>query len=254
MMNCAEIIKSLGLNCKILPASDGKPIHCISTPFDYFDGDGIHLYAEELGDLVRFFDAGDTLFHVVGSGIKFRDKRSIKPIKKLVEDAGAMLSDDGEISALSPTGDSREGFKKTLAAILNVAAWEAENSGISTDVTSLTSEVEIYLREWKPEHEFLYEQPLAGISGRSHFFSFLVDGELIDVVSSAPQSTASEIRKLADIRGIPSQANTHIRVIIDDRGNPERAREEAMILSRFADTWLLTALQDTIAQKGLVQH
>ena len=137
---------------------------------------------------------------------------------------------------------------------MNVAAWEAENAGISTDVTSLTSEVEIYLREWKPKHEVLLEQPLTGISGRSHSFSFLIDGELIDVVSSAPQSTASEIRKLADIRGIPSQANTHIRVIIDDRDNPERAREEAMILSRFADVWPLTSLQDTVANKGSLQH
>lgn len=254
MMNCAEIIKSLGLNCKILPASDGKPIHCISTPFDYFDGDGIHLYAEELGDLVRFFDAGDTLFHVVGSSIKFKDKRSIKPIKKLVEDAGAMLSDDGEISMLAPTKDSREGFKKTLAAILNVAAWEAENAGISTDVTSLTSEVEIYLREWKPRHEVLLEQPLTGISGRPHSFSFLIDGELIDVVSSLPQATAAEIRKLADIRGIPSQADTRIRIIIDDRNNAERAHEEALILSRFADVLPFTALKNAIAQQALTKH
>lgn len=253
-MNCTEIIKSLGLDCIILPSSDGKPIHCISTPFDYFDGDGIHLYAEELGGLVRFFDAGDTLFHVAGSGIKFRDKRSIKPIQKLVEEAGAQLSEGGEISTLATSEDSREGFRKTLTAILNIAGWEAENAGVSTDVTSLASEVEIYLREWKPDHEFLYDQPLAGISGRSHSFSFLIDGELIDVVSSAPQSTASEIRKLADIRGIPSQADTPIRVIIDDRSNSERARQEALILSRFADTWLLTALQNKIAQKGLVQH
>lgn len=253
-MNCTELIESLGLNCKILPSSDGKPIHCISTPFDYFDGDGIHLYAEELDGFVRFFDAGDSLFHVVGSGIKFRDKRSIKPIKKLVEDSGAQLSDEGEISTLAPIKDSKEGFKKVLTAILNVAGWEAENAGISTDVTSLASEVEIYLREWKPGHEFLYEQPLEGISGRPHLFSFLIDGELVDVVSSAPQSTASEIRKLADIRGIPSQAETRIRVIIDDRSNSKRAHEEALILSRFADVWLLTSLQDTIAQKVTVKH
>ena len=58
----------------------------------------------------------------------------------------------------------------------------------------------------------------------------------------------------ADIRGIPSQTDTRIRVIIDDRSNSERARQEALILSRFADTWLLTALQDTIARHGLVQH
>jgi len=253
-MNCTELLKSLGLNCKTLPSSDGKPIHCISTPFEYFDGDGIHLYAEELGGLMRFFDAGDTLFHVAGSGIKFRDKRSIRPIQKLVEEAGAQLSEGGEISTLVTSKDSRDGFRKTLIAILNIVGWEAENSGISIDVTSLASEVEIYLREWKPNHEFLYDQPLAGISGRAHSFSFLVDGELIDVVSSAPQSTASEIRKLADVRGIPSQADTPIRVVIDDRNNSERARQEALILSRFADTWLLSALQDTIARKGLAQH
>ena len=120
-MNCTEIIKSLGLDCIILPSSDGKPIHCISTPFDYFDGDGIHLYAEELGGRVRFFDAGDTLFHVAGSGIKFRDKRSLKPIQKLVEEAGAQLSEGGEISTLATSEDSREGFRKTLTAILNIA-------------------------------------------------------------------------------------------------------------------------------------
>lgn len=253
-MNCTELLKSLGLSCKILPSFDGKPIHCISTPFEYFDGDGIHLYAEELGGFMRFFDAGDTLFHVAGSGIKFRDKRSIKPIQKLVEEAGAQLSEDGEISALATSKDSKEGFRKALTAILNIAGWEAENTGISTDVTSLVNEVEIYLREWKSGYELLRDQPLAGISGRAHSFSFLIDGELIDVVSSAPQSTSSEIRKLADIRGIPSQVDTPIRVIIDDRSNSERARQEALIISRFADTWLLTSLQDTIAQMGLVQH
>ncbi|TAK90244.1 MAG: DUF1828 domain-containing protein [Burkholderiaceae bacterium] len=253
-MNCTEFLETLGLSCKILPSFDGKPIHCISTPFEYFDGDGIHLYAEELGGLMRFFDAGDTLFHVSGSGIKLRDKRAIKPIQKLVEEAGAQISDEGEISILSPLQDGREGFRKALTAILNIAGWEAENAGISNDVTSLASEVEIYLREWKAGYEFLYEQPLAGISGRSHSFSFLVDGELIDVVSSAPQSTASEVRKLADIRGIPSQSDTPIRVIIDDRSNPERARQEALILSRFADIWPLTSLQATVEKMGSAQH
>lgn len=242
-MSCAELFQSIGLKCKTLPAVDGKPVHCISTPFKYFDGDGIHVYAEDLGGLMRFFDAGDTLFHVYGSGIRFKDKRSMKPLQKLVQEAGAEMSDDGEISALASVSNSQDGFRKTITAILNVAAWEADNAGIASDATSLVSEVEIYLREWKPGHQFLFDQPLSGISGRTHTFSFLVDGELIDVVSSSPQSTASEVRKLADIRGIPSQSEARIRVVIDDRSNPERAQQEAMILSRFADVWPLTALQ-----------
>lgn len=245
-MSCVELFKSIGMECKILPAADGAQIHCVSTPFRYSDGDTIHLYAEELGSLVRFFDSGDTLFHVSGSGIKFKDKRGLKPLQKIVEDIGAQLSDGGEISMLAAKGDASEGFRKALTAMLGVAGWEAENAGIATDSTTLAGEVEIYLREWKPGLEFLHDQPLSGISGRDHTFSFLVDGELIDVVSSFPQSTAAEVRKLADVRGIPSQTDTPIRIVIDDRLNPKRARQEAMIISRFADVWLLTALQETV--------
>jgi hypothetical protein len=248
-MSCAELFKSIGMKCRTLPSAEGKPIHCISTPFQYFDGDAIHLYAEELGSLTRFFDSGDTLFHVSGSGIKFKDKRSLKPIQRLVEEVGAQLSEDGEISALAPTKDGRDGFRKLITAVLNVAGWEAENAGIAADATTLAGEVEIYLREWKPGHALLYEQPLSGISGRSHTFAFLVDGELIDVVSSIPQSTAAVVRKLADVRGIPSQGDTPIRIIIDDRINPKRAEQEAMILSRFADVWPLTALRDKVIKQ-----
>ena len=133
-----------------------------------------------------------------------------------------------------------------MAAVLSIASWEADNIGMSTDATTLTSEVEIYLRAWKPHHNILLDQPQTGISGRSHEFSFLVDGELIDVVSSMPQATAAEVRKLADVRGIPSQTETPIRIILDDRPNLARAKQEAMILSRFADVMFLTALQDKI--------
>lgn len=245
-MSCSELFRSIGMTCKTLPAVDGTPIHCISTSFQYFDGDSVHLFAEEMGDMVRFFDSGDTLFHVLGSGINFKDKRGLKPLQKIVEDAGAILSDDGEISALATKSDARDGFRKAMSAVLGVVGWEAENAGISTDATTLASEVEVYLREWKPAREILYEQPLSGISGRDHTFAFLLDGELIDVVSSAPQSTAAEVRKLADVRGIPSQSETAIRVIIDDRVSPKRAQQEAMILSRFADVWLLSSLQETV--------
>jgi hypothetical protein len=234
------------MTCRTLPTVDGAPVHCISTPFQYFDGDAVHLFAEEMGELVRFFDSGDTLFHASGSSINFKDKRGMKPLQRIVGDAGATLSDDGEISALAPKTDARNGFRKVMSAVLGIVSWEAENAGISTDATNLASEVEVYLREWKPKRDFLYEQPLSGISGRDHTFAFLLDGELIDVVSSSPQSTAAEVRKLADVRGIPSQSDTQIRVIIDDRVSPKRAQQEAMILSRFADVWLLSALQETV--------
>lgn len=252
-MNCNELFNSIGFRCRTLPAVDDKPIHCITTPFQYFDGDGVHLYAENLGRFMRFFDSGDTMFHLYGSGIKFRNKRSIKPLQKLVAAAGAEMSDDGEISALVPLEDGQDGFKRAMAAILSIAQWESDNVGFSTDIVSLAAEVEIYLREWKFGHEVLVDQPLSGISGRPHKFAFMIDDELIDVVSSSPQATAAEVRKLADVRGIRSQSEVPILVVIDDRPNLERAKQEAMILSRFADVMLLTALREKVSA-GVPQH
>lgn len=253
-MSCSDLLKSFGFNCKDMPDSNGNLIHCINTPFQFFDGDGIYLYAEKTGDIIRFFDAGDTVFHMAGSGIHFKDKRSIKTIEKLVLEAGASLSISGEISSISPVDDAKSGFSQALSAILSVAEWESENVGYSNDVTTLAAEVEMYLRQLKPNAEIIYDQTLLGVSGRENAFNFLIDGELIDVVSSSPQSTASEVRKLADVRGISSNDKLSIKVIIDDRRDAKRAHQEALIISRFADAMLLSNLQSKISGSISILH
>lgn len=253
-MSCSELLKSFGFDCKDIPDINGTVIHCIHTPFKFFDGDGISLFAEKIGDTIRFFDSGDTIFHIAGSGIHFKDKRSIKPIEKLVHDSGASLSDSGEISCVSSIANAKDGFGQTLSAILSVSDWEMENVGYSSDVTTLAAEVEMYLRQLKPNSEIIYDQTLLGVSGRNSTFNFLVDGEFIDVVSSSPQSTASEVRKLADIRGISSNDDLIIKVIIDDRQNAKRANQEALIISRFADAVLLSSLQAKLNQPANIVH
>jgi hypothetical protein len=246
-MDCTKLFESMGFRCRHLAQPSGEIVHCISTPFEYFDGDGIHVFAEEVGKTIRIFDAGDAMFHIAGSGIRFRDNRSIAPLRKLARDAGAELSDDGEISALAAHSNAQVAFRSVVTAILGIAGWEAENAGMTSDTTALATEVEMYLRQWKPGKDLLRDQPMTGISGRTHDFHFLLDGELIDVVSSRPQSTAAEVRKLADVRGIVANADVYIRVVIDDRSNEERAKQEALILSRFADVWLLSSLQASVA-------
>jgi uncharacterized protein DUF1828 len=253
-MNCAQLFASVGFTCRRLEQPGGEVIHAISTPFQFFDGDGIHVFIEEVGPLVRLFDGGETMFHVAGSGIKFRDNRSISPIKKLIKDAGADFSDDGEISALAMPAEAHASFQKVISAILAVADWESENAGLTSDTATLAAEVEFYLRQWKPAAEILRGQSLPGISGRNHEFEFMVDGQLIDVVSSRPQSTAAEVRKLADVSGIPSQARTDIKVIIDDRPDHARAAQEAAILSRFAEVWLFTNLQGRIPPVSITMN
>ncbi|MCF8186670.1 MAG: DUF1828 domain-containing protein [Sulfuritalea sp.] len=242
-MSCTDLLKSFGFECADIPDNDGNVMHAIFTPFKFFDGDEISLFAEKTGDVIRFFDAGDTLFHLAGSGIHFPDKRAIKPIERLISETGAALSDSGEISTIVSVIDAKDGFGKALSAILSICNWEAENVGYSSDITTLAGEVEMYLRQLKPKAEVIYDQKLIGVSGRNSAFNFLIDGEFIDVVSSSPQSTAAEVRKLADIRGISANDDLTIKVVIDDRQNAKRANQEAMIISRFADAILLSQLQ-----------
>ena len=136
-MDGGKLFESIGFRCRPLIQPDGSEVHCIGTPFEFFDGDGVHVFAETLGGVVRVFDAGDTMLHIAGSGIRFRDNRSLSPIHRIVKEAGADLSDDGEISALAGPADVQVAFRNVLAAILGIARWEAENAGMTIDATTL---------------------------------------------------------------------------------------------------------------------
>ncbi|MCM1500665.1 MAG: DUF1828 domain-containing protein [Clostridium sp.] len=243
-------MKEIGVSCSRLPVS-GSEIYCITTPFFHEDGDGIHVFAETIGEHVRFFDDGDTLFHVIGC-ISVKNKRDVLPIRNLVEKTGVILSDIGEIEVLSPKNRLQEGFNKIIRSILMVSDWEKENRMLPEDAISLANEVEIYLSEWKPNMPIKKNEVLTGISGRELKFEFLQDNTYIDVISSTPQASSAEIRKLADVRGVSVHSNTDMMVILDDRQNKERAKEEAAVLSQFADVMMMTVLKNKISNTKMV--
>src|SRR5690606_18738222 len=112
------------------------------------------------------------------------------------------------------------------------------------DGVTLATEVEFFLRQWRPAATMEKGHKRTGISGREYEFDFLFDGLLVDVVASRPQSTAAKVRKLADVTAIPSQEKTPMLIIIDDRADQEQAKQEAAILRQFAPTQTVTWLQD----------
>lgn len=242
-MNCLELFNAAGFHCQKMEQEHGGPVFHLSTPLRTFDGDGIRLFAEMVGPAVRFFDAGYTIFHMLSSGIQLKDGRSMAPIKRLVDAAGAELSEDGEISALALPNQAHDAARKVLSAIMATTAWESDNVGLPADGVTLATEVEFFLRQWKPLAKIEKGQKRAGISGREYEFDFLFDGRLVDVVASRPQSTAAKVRKLADVTAIPSQEKLDMLIIIDDRADQEQAKQEAAILRQFAPTQTVTWLQ-----------
>lgn len=242
-MNCTDLFHHIGFKCQALPQEDSSQVFYISTPFQTFDGDGVKLFAEQVESNIRFFDAGHTIFHMLGSGLRFDTQRALAPIKKLVSAAGADLSDDGEISALASIEKAHEASRRALTAIIAASAWEAENAGLSDSTVTLAVEVEFFLKQWKPYAPLVRAPKIHGISGREYEFDFLFEDTLVDVVSSRPQSTAAKIRKLADVTGIPSQYEKPMLIIIDDRRNPQQAKQEAAILRQFAPTKTISWLE-----------
>lgn len=250
-MNCLELFNAAGFKCQKLEQEHGGPVFHLSTPLKTFDGYGIRLFAEIVGPAIRFFDAGYTIFHMMSSGIQLRDKRALTPIKRLVDAAGAELSDDGEISALAMQEHAFDAAGKALSAIMAATAWESENVGLPVDGVTLATEVEFFLRQWKPHATIEKGQKRTGISGREYEFDFLIDGTLVDVVASRPQSTAAKVRKLADITAIPSQEDIPILIIIDDRADESQAKQEAAILRRFSPTQTFSWLQKQASNQRL---
>lgn len=248
-MNCQELFHHIGFKCQQLPQETGEPVFHISTPFQTFDGDGIRFFAEQIGSTIRFFDAGYTLFHMLGVGLQFKNARALAPIRKLVNSTGASLSEDGEISAIASKENSQQSARQVLSAIIAVSSWEAENAGLADETVTLATEVEFFLRQWKPYAPLEREPKRTGISGREYEFDFLFDGTLVDVVSSRPQSTAAKVRKLADVTGIPSQHDMQMLVIIDDRADPIQAGQEATIIRQFAPTKTISWLEKQVMKQ-----
>lgn len=252
-MNCQQLFSGIGFGCTRLETEGGTDVFQISTPFQFADGNALPVFVEHDDPLLRFFDAGETLFQLLGSGIHLRDGRALAPVRKVVEEFGASLNDDGDIELITPPQYAREAFGHYVRAVMAVADWEKEHVGLPPGAASLAAEAENYLAMWKPNAHILRRQSLEGLSGRPHEFALLIDDEYIDVIPSRPQSTGAELRKLFDVRKSALNDGVKIRVIVDDRQNKERAKEEASIIGGLAIAWTMSDLI-TAAATGPSTH
>lgn len=243
-MNCEQFGTIVGMRCEPIPLRDGGEAISLQTPFTLFDGDGVELYAREVGAQVHLFDDGMTMNWLRGLGFKLRDdRRRWGAIRNAVAPYGVALAEDGCLEAYAPHQSASGAFARIVSAILAVDSWARENAGVPHESQWLAEEVALYLRAWKPRAMFSDRpEPLRGFSGRAHTFNMSLDGELIDAIVPHPSSTGGELRKLVDVRSVPIYRDTPIRVILDDRRDAEAAQQEGLILSSVAQTWTLTRL------------
>ena len=241
-INYSEFPAMFGFEYASVETYRGGTAMFVGLPFLYSDGEPVPLYVESEGDRVRFFDNGETLFHMAAIGLDVSDRRRWRPFQSIAAKCGISLKDDGEFETWERLGNAPTGFARFFSAMLAAAEWERENVGLPADAHWLIDEAEFYLHAWKPKARLDKAVSLNGFTGRPYEFDFRLDDELIDVIPASATATGGELRKLLDIRRVSGNADTKIRVVIDDRREPARAENEGKIISSLATTWSMTRL------------
>ena len=226
----------------------------IVTPFTFRDGNGIEIFAREVGTQVHFFDDGLTLLHLHSAGFSLgANKKKWQPLRAIAENFGVTLSDNGVFEMLCPRHSASHGFAKIMSALLGIASWERENAGVSLDAGDLVEEVAIYLQAWKPAEKIIERPSVLGFSGRKLTFNFEMGGEYIDAIQPHSASTGAELRKLVDLNSAPDTVRKEVLIIVDDRRAPESAKQEIGILGRVAKVWPMSSLITAAGESRLLQ-
>lgn len=253
-MNCDTFSQLTGMRCEPQPTRDGSACVAVVTPFSFFDGDGLSIFAFTVGDKVLLSDEGMTLFWLLGLGHRqLNDRRTWKPLRNALTRYGITLDDDGIIQALAPAGQTSGAFARLVSGLLAVDAWARESAGAAIPLL-LKEEAALYLRAWRPQAELQQDpEPVIGLSGLAHSFAMLQSGEHIDVIGPSQAASSTELRKLVDVRASAQNAGLTLRVIVDDRLQAERALLEVSILGRFAKAWPMSRLITAAGGPAILQ-
>ena len=250
-MNCDQFANLIGMRCEPQPTRDGSPCVAVVTPFNFFDGDGLSIFAFGTGDKVLLSDEGQTLSWLHGLGHRGLDDRRVwKPLRSALGHYGVTLDDDGTIEILAPLNRAPAAFAHLVSGLLAIDAWARDAANVPAPLL-LKEEAALHLRAWRPGVPVEIDPaPILGMSGAAHTFALQQGSEFIDVIGPSQASSAAEARKLLDIRSSARNAALDIRVIVDDRRHPERAGTEIAILGRLARAWPMSRLIRASGQSG----
>lgn len=247
-MICHRISELLGLSCH--PLTDDGLVAMIDSPFKYPDGDNFPIFIEKLGPQIRFFDDGGALLHLLGRGISLDDHRKTKFVKNLAEPFQVKLNDAGELEIWATEANAPTAFANYMAAMLSLAKWEADQVGVSTDLSLFLDEVALYLKAWKPNSTIATGPEFVGISGHVYKLDFSVDRDAVLAITPHHASVSSAAKKLLDIRAVETYSNLKIIVVVDDRQDGEAAKREGRVLESVGNVMMMTALERQAVASG----
>jgi Domain of unknown function DUF1828 len=240
-MICQHLSAIAGIEC--MPMDAAGDVACIFLPLTYTDGDGMHLYVERMGTMVKFTDGGDAALHFAGRGVALNNARKTLFLKNAAAPSGVTLTADNTLETIVPEDQASEGFGAMFATMVRLKDWESDNLFVEGEESNLAAEVEYLLRQLSP-HAIIERAPVfVGFTKHEYRLDLVVDGRPVVAVGSHHQAIAAAIKKLLDIRSNPDLAGLNMLVVFDDRGASTSAIEDATLLETVGTVTYITALE-----------
>lgn len=232
-MICTNLHAVIGFECYPLDA-EGQFAQ-ITTPFTFADGDALPIYVQSFeNDVHRFFDDGQTILHLLGRGMKFKNGSQLRFLTSLAERHGAALNKNGVLEVFSSSGKPQIAFSKFLSCLVDVTQWEREHEGLNADSAAFAAEVAHALLEKMPTGHLEKSPPYLGSSGKRYELDFKFNGVGYLAIRPNQQSAAPALFKLVDITNRTSNDNEEFCVVIDDREDHEAAKNTAQVFRSTA--------------------
>lgn len=240
-MICHQLTTLLGYQCH--PLTDDGSVALVDTSFTFQDGDFVPVYVQHVAGQVRFFDAGETILHLMGRGVDLSTPGKIKFLKTIAEKNGAVINTSGEIEVYESENNASNAFAKYLSTLLNVVKWETDQQGISTEVDTFVEEVRMYFQAAYPSQIQLPSPEYVGISGHVYKFDFIHGDSAVLAVTPHHTSISSAIKKLVDLNQVSVNSNLNTLIVIEDRHDAKAANNETKVLTAISKVLPMSVLE-----------
>lgn len=234
-MICQDLLTMTGFSCQ--PINEQGSLARIRTPFCFADGDPVPVYVQTFANHVhRFFDDGQTILHLIGRGMKFKNGHKLRFMSNIAQKHGVILNQQGVIEVFSNKESTAETFAKYISCLLSITQWEEEHQGHDADGSAFATEVAQILLEQHPDKAYQLKPSYLGSSGKRHELDFKLDEVGYLTVKPNQQSAAPALYKLVDITNRQSNADETLTVVIDDRFDKTAAKNTQQVFRSIASS------------------
>jgi Domain of unknown function DUF1828 len=240
-MICHQLTTLLGYQCH--PLTDDGSVVLVDTSFTFQDGDFVPVYVQHIAGQVRFFDAGETILHLIGRGVDVSAPGKIKFLKTIAEKNGTVINTSGEIEVYESESNASNAFAKYLSTLLNVVAWETEHQGVSTEIDTFVEEVSMYFKAAYPSQIQSPSPEYLGVSGHKYKFDFIHGDSAVLAVTPHHASISSAIKKLVDLNQVSVNSNLNTLIVIEDRHDSKAAENETKVLTAISKVLQMSVLE-----------